>query len=284
MTLSLRLERNELIFFPACPFALPDGQDRAFLAAQEVGPYQHKNVSYDPATGTVSGFRRRDVEQANRLRRILADFSARATAWLAGELPEYAAAWQLDRATLRPEEEATRSLRQTARNDLLHVAAFPTRPSGGRRLLRLYVNINPDEERVWVTSEPFERLLARYALNHRIPARSRDEWSRPVTGWRRLWDGGWSGRSAYDAFMLRLHHFLKSDDTFQERSPKRYWHFPPGSAWLLFADGFAHAELRGRLALEHSYFVPQAALALPEESPLALLERAGRAREGRRAG
>jgi hypothetical protein len=74
--------------------------------------------------------------------------------------------------------------------------------------------------------------------------------------------------------MLRLHDFLKRCDAFQERAPRRLWHFAPGSAWLVMTDGVSHAELRGRFALEHSYFVAPESLRLPQESPLALLERA----------
>ncbi|HEY8505184.1 MAG TPA: Kdo hydroxylase family protein, partial [Gemmataceae bacterium] len=95
------------------------------------------------------------------------------------------------------------------------------------------------------------------------------------TGLGRLLNGDWTGRCPYDAFMLGLHHWLKGDEDFQERARRRVWEFGPGAAWLLFADGLSHAVLRGRCALEHSYFVPLPALSLPEESPLALLERAG---------
>ena len=38
----------------------------------------------------------------------------------------------------------------------------------------------------------------------------------------------------------------------------------------VFADGVAHAELRGQFALDHSFFVPQSALVLPDTSPFAL--------------
>ena len=58
-----------------------------------------------------------------------------------------------------------------------------------------------------------------------------------------------------------------------ERGPKRYWTFPPGSAWLAMTDVTSHAVMRGRYALEHSYFVSPQALALPEESPPAILAR-----------
>src|SRR4029078_5427117 len=60
-------------------------------------------------------------------------------------------------------------------------------------------------------------------------------------------------RTSYDEFMLRLHHFLKTNDDFQERAARRLLHFKPRTAWLLFSDTVSHAELRGQYALEHSY-------------------------------
>jgi hypothetical protein len=75
--------------------------------------------------------------------------------------------------------------------------------------------------------------------------------------------------------MLRLHHFLKQDEAFQAQAARRMWTFPPGSMWALFADGVAHAQLRGRYVLEHSFFVPVESLHRPAESPLALLAAAG---------
>ena len=74
--------------------------------------------------------------------------------------------------------------------------------------------------------------------------------------------------------MLRFHDFLKKNDTFQEHCSKRFWNFQPGSAWLAMTDTTSHAALRGRYALEHSYFICPQTLALPAESPSALLERA----------
>jgi hypothetical protein len=73
--------------------------------------------------------------------------------------------------------------------------------------------------------------------------------------------------------MLRLHDYLKANEEFQERGPKQFWKFPPGSAWLAITDTCSHAVLRGRFALEHSYFLAPESLALPDESPPAILER-----------
>src|SRR5262245_63665711 len=84
-----RLERGEVVCYPACPFALPAGDDREFLLRQALGGRAHKNISYDPATGRVAGFRRRGPDQEARLRRVLAAFAREATRWLASALPGY---------------------------------------------------------------------------------------------------------------------------------------------------------------------------------------------------
>lgn len=274
-----RLERGELVFFPSCPFPLPQGDDLGFLLDQRLAPgflhLRHKNISFDPHTGRVSGYRRRRADPGSRLRGLLAGFSGVATGWLAQLLPRYTHGWRLDRATLRTEEEATRPLRLTARNDLLHLDAFPTRPTQGWRILRLFVNVHPSEPRVWVTSETVDRLLPRYGAAVGLPSGGSAGWRDTLR--QRLLDLVWPGRpprSAYDAFMLRLHDHLKLHDGFQEKAPKRFWSFPPGSAWLAMTDGLSHAELRGRFALEHSYFIAPNVLLLPDESPVALLERA----------
>jgi hypothetical protein len=270
-----RLERGEIISFPACPFALPGDDDRGFLRRQRLNPFGHKAVSYDPHTGRVGGFRRRESGQEERLRALLGGFSRAATAWLAGLLPRYAGSWTADRAALHPEEEATRRLRPTARNDLLHVDAFPTRPTHGRRILRLFVNLNPTDPRVWATADPFPALLERFGRRAGLPSAGGGTWVRSLREglWRVVRPGG-PRRSPYDDFMLRLHHYLKANESFQERTAKRVWRFPPGSAWLAFTDTVSYAVLRGRWALEHSYLVSPASLALPDEAPVALLARA----------
>jgi hypothetical protein len=274
-SLAERLEQGEVIHYPTCPFAMAAGGDLQFLLAQRLGSKAHKNISYNPHTGQVAGFLRHSAEQAERLRRLLEDFADTATAWLAATLPCYARSWARDRVSFRPEEEATRRLRLKARNDLLHVDAFPSRPTQGRRILRLFVNINPSEPRVWVTSDPFARLLERFGKEAGLPTAGSAGWTtrlgQKVLG---LFQSGRRRRTVYDTFMLRFHDFLKANEEFQERGPKRFWTFLPGSAWLVFTDTASHAALRGRFALEHSFFVGPESLALPEESPPALLERA----------
>ncbi len=270
-----RLERGEVLFYPVCPIPLPEGVDRDFLLRQQLASRAHKNISYNPGTEKMGGFLRESQYQVERLQKLLAFFSHGVSQWLARTLPRYAPGWRLDQVSFRPVEEATRKLRLMARNDLLHVDAFPSRPTNGRRILRVFANINPTEPRVWATSDSFGKLLSRFGKEVGLPAGNGPGFiDQFYDGLVRLFRPGRPARSPYDSFMLRFHNFLKANGEFQEKSSKRFWTFPPGSAWMVFTDVCTHAALRGRYALEHSYFVAPENLVLPDESPAALLERA----------
>jgi hypothetical protein len=273
LSLPERLERGEMIYYAHCPFPVAGGDDRRFLLEQQLGR-GHKNIGHDPHTGKTTGFAHHTPEQAERLGGLFAAFSRTVTAWLAAALPAYATGWQLDRVSFRPEEEADRRLRRMARNDLLHVDAFPSRPTNGWRILRFFVNVNPSEPRVWITADTFPTLLEKFGREVGLPAGRPGVLERLREGALSVFQPARRRRSAYDAFMLRLHNFLKANADYQKNCPKRLWQFPPGSAWMVLTDTATHAALRGRYALEHSYFLAPHTLALPEESPPALLRRA----------
>ncbi len=124
-----------------------------------------------------------------------------------------------------------------------------------------------------MTSETFAKVLQQYGEKAGLPTHRTQNWvHRLGQGLLGIFEPNVRERTEYDEFMLRLHHFLKTNDEFQERAARRLWHFKPGTAWLFFSDAISHAELRGQHALEHSYFVAPHTLALPNESPTALLE------------
>jgi hypothetical protein len=273
--LAAALERGEVIHYPVAPFPLPQGEEQAFLLTQRLAALGHKNISYDPETRRVAGFiRNGGPDQVTRLAGCFQRFSETVTAWLQRTIPAYADGLHLDMVSLRPEEEATRRLRTTARNDLLHVDAFPNRPTRGDRILRVFANINREDPRVWMTSDPFSVLLQRHGKAAGLPGQVRTSWlERVKDSLRRIIKPGSGSRSAYDSFMLRLHDYLKHNDHFQEQCAKTLWHFQPGCVWMAMTDACSHAVLRGRYALEHSYFVSRPVLVVPEESPIALLER-----------
>jgi hypothetical protein len=269
-----QLERGAILTFQPCPFVLPQREELALLCAQRLEPLQ-SCMSYDGRSSRVRGNVPQASADAARLRAALAQCAERATCWLAGLTPQYAAAWELDGVAFHPEEEATRKLRPGARNDLLHVDTSFSGPTHGRRLLRLFVNLHPTDPRVWLTSLSFAELLKRYGPEVGLPAVNQKPWWRPLRhGLLRLFQGSREHETRYDDFLRRLHDFVTQHDPFQERSPKKCWRFPPGGAWLAFTDGLSHAELRGRFVLEHSFFISRDSLVCPELAPRSIFERA----------
>src|SRR5689334_24226328 len=90
-------------------------------------------------------------------------YSVEVTQFTKNLLSPYAEKLKLDFASFRPLEEEGRDLPLKKRNDLLHVDAFPTRPTRGGRILRVFTNINPAEPRRWLTGEPFHTIAPRFA-------------------------------------------------------------------------------------------------------------------------
>jgi hypothetical protein len=186
----------------------------------------------------------------------------------------------LDFASFRPLEEESRNLPLKKRNDLLHVDAFPTRPTHGGRILRVFTNINPEESRRWLTGEPFAKIAPRLADKAGLPEFAYS--ANSVTGkWRRRGIKAMRAvgapipdRSGYDRFMLHFHDWLKENDRYQEEErAKPVQEFPPGCTWLVYTDGVPHAALSGRFALEHTFIVPREALVEPEVAPISILEK-----------
>ena len=267
------MELGEVASWTRCPFFSVTPGDFETLTHPLRMHAGTKDISFDPTTQRFSGRRLPSDEITSAFQDVLNRFSLAAREWLSTAYPEYARGLSPDRVTWHGVEEATRSLRHTARNDLLHIDNFPTRPSHGRRILRLFVNLNPMDPQVWATSERFASILERFRATHPVPDRSEREWLAVGGRWLRLLKSGWRGRSEYDAMMHRIHHFLKNDDAFQLRAQRRLLSFQPGSAWMALTDGLSYAWLRGRHTLEHSFFVSPDVLQEPEEAPLARLSR-----------
>jgi len=265
------LESGNILFFPRMPFAL-SAEDASFLLAQkQTDAGYHKNIAYRPAEDRLTGSGKMPARDAARLKSILKSYSDWGAVFLGDLIPEYKGRWIRDFASYRPIEEQGRKARLTARNDLAHVDAFPTRPTHGDRILRLFVNINPTKGRVWVTSETFEGLAERFARDVGIP---QDAPGKKVFGKlaKALGIRQWS-RSPYDAFMLRFHDFLKENSAFQRDCVKQQWEFPPGCCWICYTDMVSHAVLSGQFALEQTFLVSRDAMTLPEKSPIRILER-----------
>jgi hypothetical protein len=260
------LEQGRVLFFRPAPIEFPE-EDRQFLVAQRRDDSAvHKNVSYRPATGVLRGWSGgREIEE--RLKRILAEFSARARQFVSTFLPAYAERLHMDYTSFRPLEEEGRQLPLHKRNDLLHVDAFPSRPTRGGRILRFFVNVHTVKPRVWNVGEPFPALAKRYATDAGL-----EQIAERQQGILRWFAIGRARYSAYDRFMLRFHDYLKENSAFQAGGEKTRLEFPPGSSWLAYTDGLPHAVLAGQHALEQTFIIPPDALVAPEEAPIRVLE------------
>jgi len=272
-----QLESGGILFFPRTPIGLSGEQRQVLLSQRQSEASYHKNIAYRPSEDAITGIAR--GSDRDQLRRILKEYCQKAAGVLTHLLPRYASSSRLDLTSFRPFQEEGRTLPLRARNDLLHIDAFPTRPTNGDRILRFFTNIHPEQRRVWLTSEPFPALVRRFAEEGRLLAVARKRSSPLYQTLARIARFARLSprlRSPYDAIMLRFHHFLKENHQFQESCPKVRVEFPPLSSWLVFTDMVSHAVLAGQYALEQTFIVSRKALLHPDQAPVNILERLAR--------
>jgi hypothetical protein len=271
-----QLERGEILYFPNIPFDFPEA-DRQFLLSQKQSGFRHhKNVSYRPASDVLRGASNDDPADTQRLQDLMRNYSRTVTEFLRSFLRPYADKWKHDYASFRPLEEQGRDLPVHKRNDLAHVDAFPSRPTNGARILRVFNNINPTAPRIWEVIRPFEKVAQRLAPGAGLDRFAREAHS-PLRPLRRglsplLKVVGVPDRSAYDKFMLHFHDYLKENDDFQKNWEKERIEFPPFSTWMVYTDTVPHAVMSGQFALEQTFIVPIDAMVTPQTSPLKVLE------------
>lgn len=282
------LERGNILILSEIPFPFSP-EDRQFLLTQrQTSASYHKNIAYRVKEDKVTGFAASSASDSERLQRILGDYSRNVIRWLERMAPFYAHHWRIDCASFRPLDEEGRLLSQRSRNDLLHVDAFPGRPTNGDRILRFFTNIHPTRPRVWVTGEAFDQIAPELAIAAGLPrvnsardpqkiladAGLQESWSELLQrAVQRCTGHPVRTRAPYDRFMLRFHDYLKANGRYQ-RECKKYRHeFPPNSCWIVFTDMVPHSVLSGQFALEMTFIISRASLLLPEMAPVRILER-----------
>lgn len=266
-----QLEEGRVLFFPAVPFDFAESDRQFLLSLKQTASRFHKNISYRATTGALKGLSG-DSQDHTRLHRVMQDFSREVERFVENALAPYAGHLKLDFASFRPLQEEGRDLPLHQRNDLLHVDAFPSRPTHGARILRVFVNINPAESRVWNVGQPFHALVPGIIQNQRIGPPQRSETARVMARLLARLGLPVRDRSRYDEFMLFLHDWMKESADFQKKSPKREITFPPGSCWMVYTDGVPHAVLSGQFALEQTFIIPVRALVSPQAAPIKVLE------------
>jgi hypothetical protein len=272
-----QLESGAVLYFPETPLPIPP-EDLAFLLQQrQSGSSTHKNIAYKPDRDLLSGMEDSSAAGREQLHAIMRRYSASVAGFLTTFLAPYQGHWQLDYASFRPLQEQGRDMPTRKRNDLLHTDAFPTRPTFGKRILRFFHNIHPDNTRDWMVTDPFSNWLSRFTPD-RIPAPHPDSGLQSAGKGlaRSLGIGSLVPslkRSPYDEFMMQMHNAMKEDAAFQQSCPKEYASFSPGSSWMVYTETVPHAVLAGQYALEQTFLVDPRANVTPDSAPLMILEK-----------
>jgi hypothetical protein len=257
------LERGDVLFLPSLGFDIRKAETSLFTPAI-LGAA--KNASFDPRSGRLSGATVSGTDSTT-LQCLMARFSAAAASLADQVFPAYRGRLVAGRASFRPVEVAGRVTTWRKDDTRLHVDSFPATPSGGRRILRVFTNVNPEgRPRSWRIGDDFRVVAERFAPRLHVPL--------PGVGhalaFLRVTK---TPRSAYDALMLQLHDAMKADEEFQCKSPQTAVDFPAGSTWVGFTDQVSHAATAGQYQLEQTLLLPVDAMLEPERSPLRVLER-----------
>ena len=258
---SRALEEGNVIRLPRVGFLLTESERRFLSPSWSDG--RAKNISLED--GSLKGAAGSAADRAE-LGAMIARFAAAAAGLVTALFPRYAQYVRRARSSYRPQGAVGRDVSWRKDDSRLHIDAFPSRPNHGERILRVFSNVNPNQDRVWRVGEPFEAMAK--ALLPRIAA--------PVPGSAALLAAlhvTKGRRSAYDHLMLNLHDRAKADLAYQRDCLQETVHFAPGTTWICFSDQVMHAAVSGQFMLEQTIHLPVSALYDPSRSPLAILER-----------
>jgi len=255
------IEGGGIVVLPRLAFPLAVDELRFLSPCWSDG--RAKNISFDG--GALKGARG-SADDIAGLSRMVGRFATEASSLVTTLFPRYAPHVRRARTSFRPQPAVGRAVSWRKDDARLHVDAFPSRPNQGERILRVFCNVSPDEDRVWRVGESFEAVARRFlpGIRRQIPGEAR--WLSALHVTKGL-------RSPYDHLMLGLHDGAKADLAYQANCAQQVVRFAPGTTWLCFSDQVMHAAMSGQYMLEQTIDLPLTALYDRDRSPLAILER-----------
>ncbi len=258
------IESGKVVFLPKLTFAFQEDEKKFLTPSWSNGAA--KNISYDSASGKIQGM---EGESADKLAlaAMLQRYSDATSDLLATLFPRYKQALIRGRTSYRPVEIKGRTAKVTKDDTRLHPDQFPARPVQGRRIMRVFCNVNPHGKgRDWRMGEPFSGFAQKFfpRIKPPVPGALALQYLLRIT--RRP-------RTLYDHYMLHLHDMAKMDDQYQKTCTQIPFSFPAQCTWLCFTDEVLHAVDAGQYLMEQTYLLPVGAMRDPERSPLRVLER-----------
>jgi hypothetical protein len=257
------LERGAVLCLPQLPFPFGPAEQR--LLSPELAT-DAKNISLAPGGQAPRGVSL-DEEGQRTLHGVMQRYAGFSTALLRNLLPHYTGSLEPGRTSFRPLEIAGRTTSRRKDDTRLHVDSFPSSPTGGKRILRVFSNVNPrGDTRTWRLGEPFETVARRFLPGVSGPLPGASVLLRALGITKRR-------RTAYDHYMLRMHDRMKADLAYQASAAQNAHEFESGSTWIVYTDQTSHAAMRGQHALEQTFYLPVAGMKTPAHAPLRTLER-----------
>lgn len=258
------LERGKLLYCPNLKFDIKAVEQHLLTTATVKSG--RKNISFRSDSQQLNGFAEHvDKDLLLGLMRRHHQYCQQVIETL---LPEYQQVLHTPVNSLRVHPVDNWSQQTSWRKDdsRLHVDAFPSRPSHGQRILRLFTNINPyGEARVWRIGALFPQIVEQF-----LPQVGRYS---PLSSWIQYKIGiTKSRRTHYDHLMLGLHDAMKADQIYQSQGEQWEFLFPSGSSWICFSDQTPHAAMAGQFMLEQTWLLNTQDMMSPQYSPLQVLE------------
>ncbi len=260
------LEDGKVLYFPALPFAF--SADERALLTPDVLKKGSKNISFNPKNGKIKGTVGPTEQRLSFLMmHLMVRFFNNSRFLLNNLIPHYQSSLEIGRTSYRPIEVVGRKTSLLKDDTRLHVDAFPATPNQGKRILRVFSNVNPENKaRLWHLGESFEAVVQQF-----LP-----KLKKPFLGYRKLLSLlkiTKSYRSLYDHMMLTLHDEMKKSEAYQDKIPKTKMPFPSGTTWVVMTDCVSHAALSGQFLLEQTFYLDPAKMKDPKKSPLHVLEK-----------
>lgn len=256
------LESGKIVYLPEMRFQL-EAQETEFFDDASPWRLSAKSVKYSPQQKKVWGVT--DEQNSSALAGMLDRYSRLTSSLLANLFPQYQL--KVGNTSFRPAKIEGRQQSKRQDDTRLHVDAFPSRPTQGDRIMRVFNNSHPgDCPRVWHVGEAFPDVAKRFlpVIPKPIPGLA------PIMQLLRITK---SRRTAYDHYMLQIHDRMKLSDEYQATVKKDTMGFPPGATWIAYADQVSHAAISGQYLFEQTFTVPIRCMAHPDQSPMRVIER-----------
>lgn len=161
------IENGKLIYLPKLSFSLLK-QEHFFLTPGCLEK-KSKNISLDPKDNSIKGTTL-EGEHKKQLAEMLTRFSMMSQELIHNLFPHYKSHLMIGRTSYRPAEIKGRKTSIKKDDTRLHVDAFASTPNHGKRILRVFANINPHgQSRHWHLGESFLTVLNRFSHTLRKP-------------------------------------------------------------------------------------------------------------------